>query len=520
MLRHEGSNPSAPTPASGAGGASMGDDGALVEAAGSVDPFERIQRERLVQAWRADRPGSTEAHVVIALPSYSVDRSVYEHYGGRIGPLEHRYLYAILRTQQPGTRVIYLSSRPVPMEVVEGYVALAPPEAREVVRHNSLLLSPDDASPRPLADKVLDQPQLLGATRRFIGDDPALIEPWNVTEAERDLAVALDVPINGTNPARRSLASKSGGRKLFAAAGVRTPLGVEDVGSPAEVAAAVSVLRATKPGLAGVVVKLDDSVAGDGNIVMRLEGLPLDGHHGVDELVRRSLPDWYVGVLANGGIVEELVVGDDFCSPSGQGEICPDGQVEVLSTHDQRLGGPNGQVFEGCTFPAREEYAAEIAVAVRRTGDALAAEGAIGRFAVDFAAVREGRRWALFALEINLRKGGTTHPFGITRLLTGGRYDPAGARFLLSDGSTRCYGATDNLVDERWRDRSPVEVRRRLAAAGLGFDAATRVGVIPHLLDCLAVDGRMGYTAVGRSREEVADLEDGVARALGDPRSL
>ena len=493
----------------------MGDDGPLVGAAGSVDPFERLQRERLVQAWRADRPGSTEAHVVIALPSYSVDRSVYEHYGGRIGPLEHRYLYAILRTQQPGTRVIHLSSRPVPMEVVEGYVALAPPEAREVVGHNSLLLSPDDASPRPLADKVLDQPQLLEAIRRFIGNDPALIEPWNVTAAERDLAVALDVPINGTNPARRSLATKSGGRKLFAAVGVRTPLGVEHVRSPAEVAAAVSDLRARKPDLAGVVVKLDDSVAGDGNIVLRFNGL--DEHPALGELVRRSLPDWYVGVLADGGIVEELVVGDDFCSPSGQGEICPDGQVEVLSTHDQRMGGPHGQVFEGCTFPAREEYAAEVAVAVRKTGEALAAAGAIGRFAVDFAAVREGKRWALFALEINLRKGGTTHPFGITRLLTGGRYDPPGARFLLSDGSTRCYGATDNLVDERWRDRSPAEVRHRLAAAGLEFDAASRVGVIPHLLDCLAVDGRMGYTAVGRSREEVADLEDGVARALGDP---
>ncbi|MBW3614981.1 MAG: carboxylate-amine ligase [Actinobacteria bacterium] len=489
-------------------------------AAGSGDPFERIQRERLAQAWRADRPGSTESHVVIALPSYSVDRSVYEHYGARIGPLEHRYLYAILRTQQPGTRVLYLSSRPVPIEVVEGYVALAPPEARGVVRHNSLLLSPHDPSPRPLADKVLDHSELLQAVRRFIGDEPALIEPWNVTEAERDLAVALDVPINGTDPARRSLATKSGGRKLFAAAGVRTPLGVEHVRSPAEVAAAVSVLRAARPGLTGVVVKLDDSVAGDGNIVLRFDGLPLDEHHGVDDLVRRSLPDWYVGVLAKGGIVEELIEGDDFCSPSGQADIWPDGQVEVLSTHDQRLGGPNGQVFEGCTFPARDQYAAEIGVAVRKTGEALAAEGAIGRFAVDFAAVREGSRWALFALEINLRKGGTTHPFGITRLLTGGRYDAAHGGLLLSDGSTRCYGATDNLVDERWRDRSPAEVRNRLAAAGVGFDAAARVGVIPHLLDCLAVDGRMGYTAVGRSREEVADLEDRVARALRSPRSL
>jgi hypothetical protein len=38
--------------------------------------FERLQRERLEPAWRADLPGSAKDHVVVALPSYSLDRSV------------------------------------------------------------------------------------------------------------------------------------------------------------------------------------------------------------------------------------------------------------------------------------------------------------------------------------------------------------------------------------------------------------------------------------------------------------
>jgi hypothetical protein len=485
----------------------------VVEPDERAERYARLQQEHLERAWRADRPGSTEPRVVIALPSYSLDRSVLEHYGDRLGPLENRYLYAMLRAQQPGIRLVYLSSSPVPQSVVDGYLELAPPDTHDTIRRNTIFVSPDDRSSRPLAEKLLDKPHLVETVRRLVGDQPALIEPFTITEAEQELAVALDAPMNGTDPALRKLAWKSTGRKLFRAAGVRIPAGVEDVRSLDEVVAAVRSLRAEQPSLAGVVVKLDDSVAGDGNVVLRFAELS-DGDRGLRELVNRSLAPWYVDTLRRGGVVEELIVGRDFCSPSGQMELCPDGVVEVVSTHDQRLGGEHGQVFEGCTFPARAPYAAEIAEQSARVGEALVASGAIGRVSVDFAAVRGDDGWDLYALEINLRKGGTTHPYGITRLLTGGHYDARSGCFSLEDGSARCYGATDNLVDEGWHERSPVEVRRRLAESGVAFDTAARVGVIPHLLDCLAVDGRMGYTAIGRSREEVDELEARIVDAL------
>ena len=479
----------------------------------SAQRFEQLQGERLERAWRADLPGSTDPHVVVALPSYSLDRSVYEHYGARIGPLENRFLYVILRSQLPGVRTIYLSSLPTPAEVVDGYLALAPPQARTTIEGNSALVSVGDAAPRPLAEKLLDSPHTLTELRRLIGDEIALIEAWNVGEAERDLALALQVPVNGTDPSLRGLATKSAGRRLFRNLGIPTPDGVEGVASAEQVVAAVTTLRKRDPALAGVVVKLDDSVAGDGNVVLRFAELPA-AEAALSDAIRRALPAWYLTVLAGGGVVEALITGADFCSPSGQGAIRPDGHIEVLSTHDQRLGGPDGQIYEGCSFPARESYAAEIGRHVAAVGAALAAEGALGRFAVDFAAIRTGGGWALFALEINLRKGGTTHPFGVTRVLTGGSYDPESSSFALTDGTTRYYGATDNLVDEGWLGRSPQVVRQRLATAGVAFDRRSRVGVIPHLLDCLAIDGRMGYTAIAESREQVADLEATVKSAL------
>jgi len=48
-----------------------------------------------------------------------------------------------------------------------------------------------------------------------------------------------------------------------------------------------------------------------------------------------------------GGIVEERIVGDAFCSPSVQLRASPLGGCEVLSTHDQVLGGPSGQTYFG-----------------------------------------------------------------------------------------------------------------------------------------------------------------------------
>ena len=53
----------------------------------------------------------------------------------------------------------------------------------------------------------------------------------------------------------------------------------------------------------------------------------------------------------------------------------------------------------------------------------------IGRCAVDFVAVRRDQGWELSAIEINLRSGGTTHPFMALSTLTDGVYDPLAGEF-------------------------------------------------------------------------------------------
>ena len=81
----------------------------------------------------------------------------------------------------------------------------------------------------------------------------------------------------------------------------------------------------------------------------------------------------------------------------------------------------------GCRFPADPAYAAELARHGRAVGERLAALGVLGRASIDFAAARDARgAWHLHALEVNLRKGGTTHPYAALRNLAPGHYDERG----------------------------------------------------------------------------------------------
>jgi hypothetical protein len=151
------------------------------------------------------------------------------------------------------------------------------------------------------------------------------------------------------------------------------------------------------------------------------------------------------------GIVLEFVAGDLKQSPSVQIRVDPTGRLDPISTHDQVLGGRSGQIFLGCRFPADEEYRLDIQASGMKAARVLADKGVLGRFGIDFISVKQKDVWRHLAIEINLRKGGTTHPFLMLQFLTDGRYDPDTGQFVTSTGRPRCYYASDNLESERYR---------------------------------------------------------------------
>ena len=147
-------------------------------------------------------------------------------------------------------------------------------------------------------------------------------------------------------------------------------------------------------------------------------------------------------------------------------------------------------------------------------GEALAGEGALERYAVDFIARRYGQHCDLNAIEVNLRQGGTTHPYMALRAITTGRIDPGTGLFLSPTGQALHYVATDNLCDPRLRGLLPVDLIDIVAEAGLHYDPAQLRGSVFHLLGCLSEYGKLGMTCVGRSADEASAVYDATAKEL------
>jgi hypothetical protein len=392
------------------------------------------------------------------------------------------------------------------------------------------LIALDDRRPCPLAEKLLERPGVLERIRETVCE-PLLshMVTYNSGWAERDLALALDLPLYGPDPDHSDLGTKSGSRELFAQVGVPHPLGIGRIGNRSDAVRAVARLRAIKPGLTELLIKLNDGVSGEGNALIDVAGLPIPGAPAeLSRIAERVAalapaagsvsPGAFLAKLASqGGVIEERIVGRDLSSPSVQFNITPWGAVELISTHDQILGGSSAQRYRGCRFPADPAYASLIGALARPVANRLKDIGVIGRFAIDFVAARTGAgHWEAFAVELNLRVGGTTHPHRTLQHLVGGRYDADSASFSTADGQPRHYVATDYLEDRRLRALGAEGVLSIVRRGELGFNRRGRIGSVFHMLSSLDELGRAGLTAIGKTPGEAAAIHAHVEAALID----
>jgi hypothetical protein len=489
--------------------------------------FEVLQ-ERMPAVWESwQRDVETESVVVV--PSVTVDRAVPGS-GSIAQAFEERFLFLLLLLRQPRLKMIYVTSMPINPSIIEYYLALLPGVIPSHARARLTLIAVDDSSPRPLSEKLLERPRVLAKIARHIPDRASShLIPYTTTQLERDIAVTLGIPMYGADPRLADLGSKTGCRRLFAEEGVRHPLGAEDLHSFEEVVDAILVMISQRPDIAEVIVKLNEGVSGSGNALVDLAGVS-DVNQAEQralvtervlsmqlESVTTPLAAYEAKFEQNGGIVEERIVGEELLSPSVQLRVLPDRTVELLSTHDQLLGGPSGQKYLGCVFPADEAYSRLISEPAVIIGERLAREGALGRFALDFVVRRDSAgQWSAYAIELNLRKGGTTHPFLTLQFLTDGSYDGAAGRFVLPGGQHRHLVATDHLEGETLKALTVDDLFDVVARSRLHYDQARQTGVVFHMISSLSEHGRIGLTAVGTSAEEAMSIYEEAQRVLLD----
>jgi hypothetical protein len=453
---------------------------------------------------------------VLVVPSLSLDPEVMAKVTG-VAHYEERMLCLLMLLRMPRTRVIYVTSTPISPAIIDYYLHLLPGVPGGHARRRLTLLSCDDSSYAPLTQKILGRPRMLHRLKEAIGDTAiAHMTCFTVSFLERQLALELAIPIYGCDPSLLHWGSKSGSRKIFREAGIDLPAGFEDLSDMDGVARALAALKESKPGLARAVVKINEGFSGEGNAVFdfrpapqgpallpwvqsRLPQLAFEAQEMTFDLYQEKL-------LKMGGIVEEWIPGGVKESPSVQFRVDPAGRLETISTHDQVLGGKSGQIFLGARFPASDAYRLDIQREGLKAAQALARKGVLGRFGIDFVSVKENDHWRHVAIEINLRKGGTTHPFQMLQFLTDGHYDEETGLFLTPSGKPRCYYASDNVSSVNYQGLTPEDLIDISVLNGLHFNAATAEGVAFHLIGALSEFGKLGIVAIGADHDRAGAL--------------
>ena len=497
-----------------------------------IDKFRHLQLS-LRDRWKTSELFDNSEADIIIIPSLSIDQRELQKIEG-CEHYEERLLFSLMRLRNPRTRLIYVTSIPLHPSIIDYYLQLLPGIPFSHARNRLLLLSAYDSSLKPLSQKILERPRLLERIRQALRIEKSFITCYNSTFWEAELSVKLGVPLYAAAPDLQIWGTKSGSRQIFGESGVPRPDGSDRIWNPQDLAVAASDLWERQPTLQRIVVKLNEGISGEGNALLDLRQImdvaPGKCSHGERvaaigdrfstmrfQATQETWVNFSGRITELGAIVEAFVEGEIKRSPSVQGRITPTGEVEILSTHDQILGGPDGQIYLGCRFPADESYRLQLQQLGLKVGQKLAEKGALERFGVDFVTVDQGnKQWDIQAIEINLRKGGTTHPFMTLKLLTNGRYDLSTGLFYSQQGRPKYYIATDNLQKDRYRGLLPNDLMDIIAHHRLHFDSGTETGTVFHLMGCLSEFGKLGLTSIGDSPQQAEDIYHKVVNVLDE----
>ncbi len=486
--------------------------------------FRKIQHQ-FPRQFRKVFPDKLAAKSVIIIPSITLDQEILCKVSGHVH-YEERLLCLLMLLRMPRTHVVYITSTPIDPVIIDYYLHLLPGVTGHHALQRLTMLSCYDASAKSLTEKILDRPRLIDRIKKSIpAGNVAHMACFNVTKHERTLSVKLDMPIYGCDPELYEQGSKSNSRKIFRECGLDVPPGFEDLRNEEEIINALTDLKLNIPSLRKAVVKMNDGFSGEGNAIFSYEGIDegTEWKQWISEHLAKDLKivasdlnykDFMYKFQSMGGIVEAFVDGEKKTSPSVQCRINPLGDCKVISTHDQDIGGESGQVFMGAYFPAAEEYAIDIGEAGLKVAQALQKRGVMGRFAVDFISVKEETGWKHYAIEINLRKGGTTHPYILLQFLTDGDYDHENGMYLTANRQTRYYFCSDNLCNKKYIGITPPDLIDIAMLHQLHYDGTSQEGVMFHLIGALSQFGKLGVVCIGSTPARARNFYEQTVKVL------
>jgi len=326
------------------------------------------------------------------------------------------------------------------------------------------------------------------------------IDTYQNTIEEKKFSQRVDVPLY-TNPKIGSkYGTKSGFRKLAKLLNLPMTKGYPELRSLNEVKGACFDLF--KEGIETIVIKIDEGVSGAGATKLTRTLFSSWSEAEQDQHILTAISKIPQMNKESAVIVEEWR-NDIVSSPSIQLEIRPDGQVLIVSIHDQLLEGDE-KWYVGCSYPpatltgSQEKQMRDGALLF---ADELVKKGYEGFLGLDTIITSEGD---LYWVEANIRKPGTFYPRIIAEKLNGGTLD--GIFYIASDFTIAALtGISFERLNKKLRDfMYPIHGNKK--------------GIVLYNTGALRDAGRFDIVCLAHTKGEAKDIFDAVSIKIGTLR--
>jgi hypothetical protein len=454
---------------------------------------------------------------------------------------EERMLFFLFLLSYKKTKIIYVTSENFNTNLFDYYIRLISKKRKEIDEMKSRFTHIEvlDDKHLSLTNKILSSKKILRQiSKKIVDKKTAVLRCYNPTADERKLAVALQVPLFGSGEKFDYVGTKSGGRKVFSSAGLALIPGTGYIKSFSDLTVAMAKLIKNYPLRKRLIIKLDKGASGRGNCIFNHEQLLLDNDLEVSaqtevnklaSLIKNQFkkycqfelttetPENYVKEFNRiGGIVELYIKGEIKFSPSVQLAISVQGTPSIVSTHEQILGGLESQKFLGCAFPSLPDHRKSIVQEAKKVAIWMAKKGMIGNFGIDFIVNRDTPKDKpeVYPIEINLRKGGTTHPFRIAHYLTKSKYKADG---LLYSGKTPIYYLSRDLIENKeYKKISANELIELVKGSKIHFNKYSKRGVLVFMPGAITKYGKFGAICIGHSSAEAENYYKKLIRLINN----
>lgn len=434
----------------------------------SFNPFNF----KLMQGFNKLKPSFlNNIDTLIVLPSLSLPNEQLKDIEG-LWFYEHRMLWTILLKKYL-KKIVFISSKPVSEEYKKYLFNVG--NINELEQRDIIFIHTEKYSDH-LSLNILNNQDLIDQIKNETSNN-TLLFPFIVTKSERTLSNKINTQLMGSKISINEWASKYGNHIIFNEMDIPAPTISNNLKSFNEVSSEYEKLPKNKKYL----LKLNYGVSGKGNFFLNNQ----------DDLELLKDLDY-----TQGCIIEEFIENIKD-SPSVQGYIDLQGKTKVFATHEQILDS-TGMVFQGSLFPANKNIRHKMSNYCQKVGESLSKKGYIGFFAVDFVEHED----KISAIEINLRQGGTTHPYFMIKLLTDSSY--CDSDNILKTNNNHHYISNDNFKTNIQEFSLILE---KLKKENLLFNTKNNQGVIFHMASSLKDFNKIGYVITSCDRKNLIELE-------------